>query len=509
MMAAIFSGANQVLLWMGEEDDDTSEVFHLFTVLGRRHQAELKPDTRRDTVSLEGKNEEDEWFKKHEFDGFSKVQAFTDRTWFQRAWTFQEACVSGDCFIVCGKLRLHWRIFVSAVLYLTSQGMLDTFGKNADTIAALASFSVANPSRQTPYLSTILPLTRGLQATDARDKVFSFIGMVENENLPPLVPSYTQSVGEVYTHATRAMIVQEGGLSALSGVHGVGRQNQDLPSWVPDWRRPRPTAYLHGFDWPSPTHLYNINKGAPFSNKLELSPTPELGTLLLRGAQIDSIKRVCKPNELLAHIEKLHTKSSTELKYWQEDLRRITETVCKELNWKLGSYKQTGEDCVKALMRTLTADRGGVGEKGMGRWKTSWGLSSSTRVPKGVAWKKTEGGEIDDTVEMKMMATAMWTFLRERTIFVTKNGLVGIGGAMVQPGDMVWNIVGGEVPFVLRSGSWWPFGELFRDRKELGVVGEAYVHGIMKGELWAESSEPQSPLRIGGGGLVFEDVELV
>ena len=63
-----------------------------------------------------------------------------------------------------------------------------------------------------------------------------------------------------------------------------------------------------------------------------------------------------------------------------------------------------------------------------------------------------------------------------RAMFVTSNGFIGLGPWNAQEGDMVSVLFGGCTPFILRKTA----------GKELyTLVGEAYVYGIMGGELFS------------------------
>ncbi|KAI1366569.1 heterokaryon incompatibility protein-domain-containing protein [Xylaria arbuscula] len=63
-----------------------------------------------------------------------------------------------------------------------------------------------------------------------------------------------------------------------------------------------------------------------------------------------------------------------------------------------------------------------------------------------------------------------------RTLFVTKGGRIGLGPDILQPGDQVWLLAGAKLPFLLRASS----------SGRMTMVGEAYVDGMMFGELWTE-----------------------
>lgn len=63
--------------------------------------------------------------------------------------------------------------------------------------------------------------------------------------------------------------------------------------------------------------------------------------------------------------------------------------------------------------------------------------------------------------------------LGTRRLFRTEGGLLGIGPLEINMGDEVWILAGAKTPLVLRDGS--------PGRKKL--LGEAYVHGLMHGEV--------------------------
>lgn len=77
-----------------------------------------------------------------------------------------------------------------------------------------------------------------------------------------------------------------------------------------------------------------------------------------------------------------------------------------------------------------------------------------------------------------------------RRLFITNQGYVGIGSDIVRNGDVCCVVSGCRVPYVLRSTG----------RTSYLVVGEAFVHGVMNGELVRRSrwtlSRPYTRLAI-------------
>ena len=57
----------------------------------------------------------------------------------------------------------------------------------------------------------------------------------------------------------------------------------------------------------------------------------------------------------------------------------------------------------------------------------------------------------------------------------TRNGYIGLAPRYAEPEDWIGVFKGGKVPPVIRAdGPCWQ------------LIGECYVHGIMKGEVWDE-----------------------
>jgi hypothetical protein len=75
------------------------------------------------------------------------------------------------------------------------------------------------------------------------------------------------------------------------------------------------------------------------------------------------------------------------------------------------------------------------------------------------------GRSVDD------MYWAASRFCTGRKVFCTKQGTLGLGPALLREGDLCCILFGARVPFILR-----------RVRDNYQLVGESYVHGIMKGE---------------------------
>ncbi|KAK0702806.1 heterokaryon incompatibility protein-domain-containing protein [Lasiosphaeris hirsuta] len=87
-----------------------------------------------------------------------------------------------------------------------------------------------------------------------------------------------------------------------------------------------------------------------------------------------------------------------------------------------------------------------------------------------------------ETTETEEMAAALLSCRKRvssgRAIFRTEKHYLGNGPRSVIPGDQVWVLAGAVVPIVLRR----------RGNGRFTLVGEAFVHGIMKGEIFEKES---------------------
>jgi hypothetical protein len=103
MMGQIYGSAEQVIAWVGEEDEDT---YSLAQFLGRvqltarigHHQPEL--------LSWDLSQNR------------SKLVQFLCRSWFTRTWVLQEVCLAQSCVLRCGSYVWQWRSLQCVFQYM-------------------------------------------------------------------------------------------------------------------------------------------------------------------------------------------------------------------------------------------------------------------------------------------------------------------------------------------------------------------------------------------------------
>ncbi|KAH8883498.1 hypothetical protein GQ53DRAFT_752968 [Thozetella sp. PMI_491] len=347
--------------------------------------------------------------------------------------------------------------------------------------------------------------------------------MVETRNGLRYVPDYRMPTEEVYTKVARLLIEDDGHLQILSDAQGL-KHNPELPSWVPDWRGEslvKPLAErTRTF-----TQTYRIHGN--FEPSEIITPHSDDRMLKLHGAALGKIKLLIALDELRAAL----CSQDIQLDNWSRllSLPRQFFEMCNAVG--LGgpsTYGPTNEPKSIAFIKTLAADRlpcssrltpsdveeffpwysdydsltwrealrplalptsamddsshadvaGGPSREVIGVLlgtvqPTRWNFGSSNILEK-LKVATVYRNIADDVIN------AVISKLSQRAMFVTDTGYMGIGPANATTGDEVYDLMGGDVPFVLRPTS----GE-----NEFGLLGDCYVHGVMDGQLWRPNAD--------------------
>lgn len=87
--------------------------------------------------------------------------------------------------------------------------------------------------RNSLHALKVLYKFRGLQCSDARDKVYSIWGLINQD--PLLAPDYSKSTMEVYQSVVRAAIESSGNLEVLTHHNRSMESLLKFPTWCSDW----------------------------------------------------------------------------------------------------------------------------------------------------------------------------------------------------------------------------------------------------------------------------------
>jgi len=163
------------------------------------------------------------------------------RPWFERLWIIQELAVSRKAIVRWGNLQMAWQKLEKAAQFILRPGeavlpphihqMFPMLGAHRITQVALQSMY----NFDTQNVLTILHNTQNTKCSDPRDRLYAIRGIVEDNK--DIEIDYSTPVQHVYHNWAARRIKRTNSLDILSACADSSRGG-DLPSWVPDLRRP-------------------------------------------------------------------------------------------------------------------------------------------------------------------------------------------------------------------------------------------------------------------------------
>lgn len=249
--------------------------------------------------SLHPNRDQDQFFMPVELDmsGRMAVHKFLSRPWFSRAWVVQEVILAKHAVVRCGNREMDWETFSYficdfryAYLEDTWNGVLSralffdnelgrAYHRHYETVSGsrlmnlpflIVAIRTARKRGRKLTMCELLKYARLQAATDSRDKVYSILGLLEDEELARLPkPDYTSHFLSVFSTWAKVSIVETGTLALLAAVEPFQNspllESWDLPSWVPDWRHTDRPYY----DRPlMPVESFNVEDVSPFNASL-------------------------------------------------------------------------------------------------------------------------------------------------------------------------------------------------------------------------------------------------
>ncbi|EON69072.1 hypothetical protein W97_08385 [Coniosporium apollinis CBS 100218] len=290
LMRRIYKRASSVHVWLGEEADDSSVAIDLLNTLG----APPKHAPGERTIRYPSFTEEE--VMRH----WNALRALFKRPWWERVWIRQEIALHVLVKLWCGGKSFDMNALGPALFmlrHISSLGYASTVSNSDDksTVSLPWDFhprTLVELRRLTGNgllwvgLAQLLRITRSCKATDARDTVFSVLGMADPE-IYPIVPNYRQELNQVLLGAAQAVIGLEYGLEILGACQNPEKKH-GLPSWIPflldKWKAiPFQTANVQG------------QRFIPRLTEAELpSVQVEAEVLVLQGCLVDAVESICK-----------------------------------------------------------------------------------------------------------------------------------------------------------------------------------------------------------------------
>ncbi|KAH8904112.1 hypothetical protein BR93DRAFT_985429 [Coniochaeta sp. PMI_546] len=519
MMGRIYEKAQTVIIWLGREDEHLAGAAKVICRLSsfspkqaRRRFQEIDDPELLETVGIS----QQQWMD---------YAAFLQRRWFGRIWVVQESFFSGNKEVWCGDRILPWWKLMTAA-QLLDETHLDTVlkayllnmlekPKFKDSIKTKLFDNRLNNqqifgklskmSAQSLNLGQLLYFSRCFNATDPRDHIFAVLGMWDASQICRgtsfhIKPDYDSPVADIYVQGTYMAIYEARDLGMLGLVEdSTFRDDPELPSWVPDYRKGHRMLPLtnqvrsgtrsnrwkasDGLSWSRP-RTSQWSRTLPVEGLL-VDVVDDIGPTY---AELDSEFMLKDILSLLVNYpldEYPSQRVSPSEAFWrtiiQDTFREepadnpaardafVAAAVSKMLDLESEIAAAKG-----ALDDPFTNSQGEADHFKSLREQTIKVLSSlSTEPPfdsilEALAMKQRPSLRDKEDFEESFRIAYYG-----RRMFRTQKGLFGITAQSLHRGDCVWILAGADTPFVL--------SKLHDD--DWRVVGEAYVFGIMNGEV--------------------------
>lgn len=482
MMHKIYSKACNVLIWLGEGDEYSDE---LFDYLGDSSFLESLEEARR----TQGRSP-----TPHEVRASAIFDYNIDeRPWWGRIWVLQELVLAHqDPVVLCGTRRSTWdTMFRCRKLLSSPSGQLNSQSwipdQDKPEIPSFSFNSVMSHHwhwaglrddfrRDGPLpLHDALIALRDTKTRDKRDFVYGLLGLVKPEDAAKINIDYTKSPMFIYKSVMEHVWIC-GHIDLLSEVIPRLRFARSLemdgwPSWVPDLSEQKLdnwTAFSLGNSHPSSASVC-------FPKTPQVSLSEDKTTLFVAGMALDSIHDVLDLTALdeidlqtLSEIDRMlvlghkrlksiynHTKSSLHVLETKDDLGQfVSGWEIEEIRAIMESQEDEDEEDQPSDERPRSRSRSRSRDVDIDAHAIyhHWSPLSATHPFRA-------------DVEGRLCG---------RRVFLTSQGFPGIGTPGVRAGDLVVRPFGANCQYVLRTkGS---------GASHYALTGFAYLSGFANDE---------------------------
>ncbi|KAM7211348.1 Heterokaryon incompatibility protein (HET) domain containing protein [Rhypophila decipiens] len=509
LMTFIYPQAKQVLVWLGDYDDETPSVPEQEYWNGTMPYARGHPRypgntaNHRDVVlgflfiqlladqspgNIECIQDFTRGLGLDELE--TGLRTILDFSWWTRLWTVQEVYLAGFATVVCGGLRLDWDCMGQAALHVIKNPQYCKPG------CACPGMNPAVASRFTNQVYFIfgvhldnhpaetLNRHRGRFASDPRDYVYAVLGMFPviegaysragaqtdegeivfrpGEHLNPqaivgIRADYSLDHRIVYA---KTVVIITKSTKCLDMLWRPREYNSDplLPTWVPDWTASIDTKVL--------SHVMFLCRQI-MVGKCTAHPSPvvnyapEAGTLTLLGVRVDTVASTH------GGLQESHVSAPAQdpiFPAWRNSISGSQPYPRGEGTYEEAFWRVVAKDHIPIQNRESEVTR--FLFKGKNLYAV--GPPGSRRIESGERRFIKEWHEASPLGKSWFLAKSL-----DQTFFITKSGMIGLGPFDTRVGDEVYILAGGKCPFLLRRAE--------KDG-EFTLVGAAFVQGLMYNE---------------------------
>jgi hypothetical protein len=384
--------------------------------------------------------------------------------WFTRLWVVQELLLARRAVALWGNEELDF-------IYLRApwNKWFDKPGHD---------FPRWCVSRRWTFKDSLV-LTSDLHCSDPRDRIYALLNLHQLGNeestfiteLRHIIPDYGKPVKEVFCEMAHLFVRSDEAQGLLSQVdhHSqIVSEGLSLPSWVPDW-----SCSVHCDPLPSP---WRWGFGSASAGLVFVAPEADTRSciLALKGFSHDEIRYTSSEDLLLTDVTETiygivsfwhHVIKAHELNYSKEAYMSLEESLFQTLIFRhrIHPERQLWEDSALLFLDVMEAsDTRTEHLQTLAREILGLIISSSSSLD-------------DPTIMLERGDHTCQRYWRNRKLFMTRKGCLGLGPSVMLPGDTLAICSGIGNPAIIR-----------RTNGSHDFVGMAYVPSISSGEAVVE-----------------------
>ena len=470
LMRTIYANASIVRVWLGESTDGSDEAMGVFNELGNGNPPRLA------NVRIDG--------RPLDMGNVKNLRDLLTRPWWRRIWVQQEFVLATRLALHCGSRCLNhdtlstfdissyeiisgWNY--STYDYTVFSEMWQGFSnlhyflgmRQTHVQLGHAQRSPGHVQSRMRHFLRSLSYGRNFHCANPRDSIYGLLGLAPNDFASIVDPDYNSSVAEVLQHTAVLLILYTNSLTIFSAAVFQQKKLRMVPTWVPDWRNSAGAIRTEEAN----SHKQLILASYGLFNAC--------GQRKLRF-ELESDSVVTLSGIILDHVEAMTAAITGEdtpnKRRIETDWRRFFDYHIKGT---LKSFYLGSESPMSPYWRLLTCDL----RPELKRCKVEDRENYIT-------WASVEEVAANDVARdfHKLF------FPQSVRLFFTANGFVGTGPNAVEPGDSIYVLAGGPLPYVLRPVPDAACVNTFE------LVGSCYVHGVMDGQAVDGLGEDEPPL---------------
>lgn len=394
--------------------------------------------------------------------------------WFCRTWILQEVALAKIAVVAIGRYLISWCALDQSARQLSSWTIEAYKMKGFHNFLEMQEIfqCVGTPGLT---LFDVLRRTQGFQVSDPRDKIIGLLGMLED------------TTGEVCTLSdhklTKAQVYHKAAMYLLRSdapevtIEYAGLQNRvgpsDMPSWVTDWQAIKRPAFP----------IAKWRRGSPKAGGNSTCVWHEEGDDADYPSSV-SVFGFCH-HKIIKHSDALSALDR------QQDRHKINEANI------YSRWLASAQDCLRssnglvyhdledAFARTLITDnmRGHTPDHellptfrlAVSLLEEIGGRFGSDPVMRGMIREMNHD-------QVKRYVFFMAIVIKGRRFAITDTGYMCLVPECSRIGDEVAMFLGFQVPYTIRPQSDFTTGKEGWEQVRAQLVGDAYMHGMMKGE---------------------------